>query len=288
MRRHLPAALPSHPPLGHGVGLRTTHFQAFTSGRPAVDWVEAISENFMAAGGRPLAVLEQVRRDRPVVLHGVSLAVGSLDPLPEPYLSALARLIRRVEPALVSDHLCWGTHRGQRLHDLLPLPYTEEALDHVAARVHAVQERLGRPLLLENPSAYLAWRHADMAEWEFLAALVRRTGCGLLLDVNNVVVSAHNLGLDPLAWLDGLPLEAVGYLHLAGHADHGRYLLDTHGQAVPPPVAALHREVVRRAGPLPTLVEWDEAVPPLEVLVGERDRAAAREREVLAARRLAS
>jgi uncharacterized protein (UPF0276 family) len=274
--------------LGHGIGLRTAHFARFLAERPAVDWVEVVSENFMAPGGRPIAVLEHVRRDLPVVLHGVSLAIGSVGPLSERYLTALSRLIRRVEPALVSDHLCWGTHRGQYVHDLLPLPYTEEALDHVAARVHEVQERLGRRLFLENPSAYVAYRDSTMSEWEFLAALVRRTGCGLLLDVNNVYVSGHNLGFDPLDYLAGIPMEAVGYLHLAGHADHGRYLLDTHDHAVPADVWALHREVVRRAGPVPTLVEWDDAIPPLEAVVAERDRAAALEAETLSAARLAS
>ncbi len=276
------------PALGHGIGLRTVHFARFLAERPKVDWVEVVSENFMAPGGRPIAVLEQVRRDLPVVLHGVSLAIGSVDPLSERYLVELSRLVRRIEPALVSDHLCWGTHRGQYVHDLLPLPYTEEALAHVASRVHAVQERLGRPLLLENPSAYVAYRDSTMTEWEFLAALVRRTGCGLLLDVNNVYVSGHNLGFDPLDYLTGVPAEAVGYLHLAGHSDHGRYLLDTHDHTVPDAVWALHREVVRRAGPVPTLVEWDDAIPPLEEVVAERDRAAALEAETLDSARLAS
>jgi len=276
--------------LGHGVGLRPQHFGAFLAGRPGVDWVEAISENFMAPGGRPIAVLEKVRADLPVVLHGVSLAIGSVDPIPERYLAALERLVERIEPAMVSDHLCWGTHRGQYVHDLLPMPYTEEALDHVAARVEAVQARLRRRILLENPSAYLAYRDSTIPEWEFLGELSRRTGCGVLLDVNNVFVSARNLGFDPHAYLDGLPAGAVGYVHLAGHADKGRYLLDTHDGAVPPPVWALYRRVVERLGQVPTLVEWDDRVPPLEAVVAERDRAAAVEAEVLGAggRRLAS
>jgi uncharacterized protein len=263
----------STPHLGHGVGLRTVHFPDFLAGRPPVDWVEAVSENFMADGGRPLAVLEQVRRELPVVLHGVSLAIGSVDPIPARYLDDLARLVDRIEPALVSDHLCWGTHRGRYVHDLLPLPYTEEALAHVAGRVDQVQARLGRRLLLENPSAYLAFRHSTLSEWEFLAELTRRTGCGILLDVNNVFVSAHNLGFDPEAYLAGLPRDAVGYLHLAGHTDRGGWLLDSHAAAVPPAVWALYRETLRRLGPLPTLVEWDDAIPPLEALVAERDRA---------------
>jgi uncharacterized protein (UPF0276 family) len=276
--------------LGHGVGLRTRHFAQFLAARPPVDWVEAVSENFMAPGGRPIAVLEKVRRDLPVVLHGVSLAIGSVDPLSERYLADLSRLVERIEPALVSDHLCWGTHRGQYVHDLLPLPYTEEALAHVASRVERVQERLGRPILLENPSSYVAFKDSTMTEWDFLAALARRTGCGILLDVNNVFVSAHNFGFDPLAYLDGIPADRVGYFHLAGHSDKGKYLLDSHDHAVPAAVWQLYREAIRRFGRVPSLVEWDDAIPPLEELIAERHRAAAIEAEELAApaRRLAS
>lgn len=260
--------------LGHGIGLRTQHFAQLLAAPPPVGWVEAISENFMTEGGRPLAVLEKVRRDVPVVLHGVALSVGGVDPLSERYLDDLARLVRRIEPALVSDHLCWGTHRGSYVHDLLPLPYTEEALAHVASRVAAVQDRLGRPLLLENPSAYVAARDSTMSEWEFLAELCRRVGCGVLLDVNNVWVSGRNLGFEPAAYLAGIPAERVGYVHLAGHTDRGRYLLDSHAAPVPPEVWELYRAAVRRFGEVPTLVEWDDAVPPLEVLVTESRRAA--------------
>jgi uncharacterized protein (UPF0276 family) len=244
--------------------------------------VEVVTENFLAPGGRPRAVLEQVRADRPVVLHGVSLSIGAVEPLSERYLTALQGLVERIEPAMVSDHLCWGTHRGQYVHDLLPLPYTEEALAHVVDRVDEVQARLGRRLYLENPSSYVGFKDATMAEWEFLAALVKRTGCGLLLDVNNVYVSARNFGFDARRYLDALPPAAIGYLHLAGHTDKGRYLLDTHDGAVPPAVWALHREAVRRFGAVPTLVEWDDRIPPLDEVVAERHRAAALEAEVLA------
>jgi uncharacterized protein (UPF0276 family) len=280
----------SSPDLGHGIGLRTRHFARFLEARPAVDWVEAVSENFMSPGGRPIAVLEKVRRDLPVVLHGVSLAIGSVEPLSERYLADLERLVRRIEPALVSDHLCWGTHRGQYVHDLLPLPYTQESLDHVVRRVEQVQERLGRPLLLENPSSYVAYKDSTMAEWEFLAELCRRAGCGILLDVNNVYVSAHNFGFDPRAYLDGIPADRVGYFHLAGHSDRGAYLLDSHDHPVPAPVWELYRHAVRRFGRVPSLVEWDDAIPPLEQLVSESRRAAAIEAEELAepVRRLAS
>jgi uncharacterized protein (UPF0276 family) len=217
----------------------------------------------------------------PVLLHGVALSVGGVEPLSERYLADLERLVRRVEPALVSDHLCWGTHRGSYVHDLLPLPYTEEALDHVAARVRQVQDRLGRQLLLENPSAYVGYRASTMPEWQFLAELCDRADCGLLLDVNNVHVSGRNLGFDPEAYLAGIPPGRVGYLHLAGHTDEGRWLRDSHAAPVPPEVWALYRETVRRLGPVPTLVEWDDAVPPLEDLVAQSRRAAAIEREEL-------
>jgi uncharacterized protein len=270
------------PARGHGIGLRTRHFAALLEERPPVDWLEAVTENFLSPGGRPVAVLEKVRAEVPVALHGVSLAIGSVDPIPEPYLEDLARLVRRLEPAWVSDHLCWGRHRGRYLHDLLPLPYTEESLAHVAGRVEQVQERLGRAILLENPSAYVAYRDSTMAEWEFLAALSRRTGCGILLDLNNLYVSGRNLGFDPETYLAAVPAERVGYLHLAGHGDRGRYLLDSHDRAVPEAVWDLHRRAVRRLGPVPTLVEWDEAVPPLGELVAESRRAAAVEAEVLA------
>lgn len=276
--------------LGHGIGLRTKHFARFLAERPPVDWVEAVTENFMAPGGRPVSVLEKVRADIPVVLHGVSLAIGSVDPPPARYLDDLERLVRRIEPALVSDHLCWGTHRGQYVHDLLPLPYTEEALAHVTSRVQQVQERLGRPLLLENPSSYVAFKDSTLTEWEFLSELSRRSGCGILLDVNNVHVSARNFGFDPIRYLDGIPKDRVGYFHLAGHTDKGRYLLDTHDGAVPAPVWDLYREAIRRFGRVPSLVEWDERIPPLDEVVAESRRAAAIEAEELApaVRRLAS
>jgi uncharacterized protein (UPF0276 family) len=273
--------------IGHGIGLRTRHFSEHLAAPAPVDWVEAVSENFMAPGGRPLAVLEKVRRDVPVVLHGVSLSIGATDPLSERYLARLAALARRIEPAWISDHLCWGSHGGRYVHDLWPLPYTEEALRHVAARVERVQEVLGRQILLENVSSYAAFRESEMPEWEFLAEVARRADCGILLDVNNVYVSARNHGFDPHAYLAGVPAERVGQVHLAGHSDRGRYLLDTHDEEVPAAVWELHRETVRRIGPVSTLVEWDDRVPPLERLVQESRRAAAIEAEVLGAQRRA-
>ncbi len=276
--------------LGHGIGLRTKHFRRFLDERAPVDWVEAISENFMTEGGPPLAVLEKVRREVPVALHGVSLSIGSVDPLSARYLDDLARLVHRIEPAMVTDHLCWGTHRGQYVHDLLPLPYTEESLEHVARRIVQVQERLGRQILLENPSSYVAFKDSTMTEWEFLTALAKRADCGILLDVNNVFVSARNFGFDPLDYLDGIPADRVGQFHLAGHTDKGRYLLDTHDEPVPDAVWGLYRQALRRFGRVAALVEWDDRIPPLEEVVAQSRRAAAIEAEELRplARRVAS
>jgi uncharacterized protein len=268
--------------LGHGVGLRTKHFASYLAEPPPVDWLEAISENFMAPGGRPIAVLEKVRRDVPVVLHGVSLSIGSVDPLSERYLDDLAALVRRIEPAWISDHLCWGTHGGRYVHDLLPLPYTEEAVAHVAARVERVQERLGRQILLENVSSYVAFRDSTMTEWEFLSEVARRADCGILLDVNNIYVSARNHGFDPYDYLAGVAADRVGQFHVAGHSDKGRYLLDTHDHPVPDVVWNLYRAAVRRFGEVSTLIEWDDHIPPLERLVEESRRAEAIEAEALA------
>ncbi|ABS25762.1 DUF692 domain-containing protein [Anaeromyxobacter sp. Fw109-5] len=269
--------------LGHGVGLRAKHFAEHLAVEPPVDWVEAISENFMAPGGRPLAVLEKVRRDVPVVLHGVSLSIGSTDPLSERYLALLTDLTSRIEPAWISDHLCWGSHGGRYAHDLWPLPYTEEALRHVVRRILRVQEVLGRQLLLENVSSYVAFRASEMPEWEFLAEVARRADCGILLDVNNVYVSARNHGFDPYAYLAALPASRIGQIHLAGHSDKGRYLLDTHGEEVPAAVWELYAETVRRFGRISTLIEWDDHVPPLGRLVQESRRAAEVEAAALAA-----
>jgi hypothetical protein len=269
------------PYLGHGIGLRTQHFPRVLDGTARADWFEVISENFMIRGGRPLAVLERARAEAPVVLHGVSLSIGSTDPLNERYLGELRELAGRVEPAWVSDHLCWGSVGGRYAHDLLPLPYTEEALAHVAARVESVQERLGRRILIENVSSYLAYRHSAMPEWEFVTAVAARADCGILLDVNNVYVSAVNHGFSPEAYLDAVPIERVGQLHLAGHSDRGTHLLDTHDAPVPAPVWDLYRRALRRFGRISTLVEWDDRIPELEEVLAEAERARALESEVL-------
>jgi hypothetical protein len=271
------------PFLGHGIGLRPKHYPALWDGTARVDWFEAISENFMVPGGRPRAALARARALGPVVLHGVSLSIGSTDPLDEAYLRTLEALARRVEPAWISDHLCWSGVGGEYAHDLLPLPYTEEALEHVVRRVVTVQERLRRQILLENVSSYLTYTHSTLREWEFLAAVAVRADCGLLLDVNNVHVSAVNHGFDPLAYLDGLPAGRVGQIHLAGHTDLGTHLLDTHDRPVIDAVWDLYRHAVRRFGRVSTLVEWDDHIPEIDVVCAEAERARALEAAVLEA-----
>jgi uncharacterized protein (UPF0276 family) len=262
------------PVLGHGVGLRPPHYGHVLEQRPAIDWFEVISENFMIAGGRPLRVLEQVRADYPIVLHGVSLSIGSTDPLREDYLTRLRALAARIEPAWISDHVCWTGVGGHNLHDLLPLPYTEDALDHVVERVRRVQDALGRRIALENVSSYLRYCDSALSEWEFLAALAERADCAILLDVNNVFVSAFNHAFDARDYLDGLPVERVVQFHLAGHSDHGTYLLDTHDHPVRDEVWELYAAAVRRFGALSTLIEWDDQIPPFERLQAEARRAA--------------
>lgn len=263
------------PDLGFGLGLRREHYRHVMTERPPVGWFEVISENFMGPGGNPRRVLEAVRRDYPVVLHGVSLSIGSVDPLDRRYLDDLNTLACAIEPAWISDHLCWGSAHGMYAHDLLPIPYTEEALAHVTARVGAVQEHLGRRILLENPSSYLALKGAEMTEWAFLAELAARADCGILLDVNNIYVSAHNHGFDPYEYLAGIPAERVGQIHLAGHTDEGNLLIDTHDGRVCSEVWALYAEAIARFGARSTMIEWDANVPEFQVLQDELAHAEA-------------
>jgi uncharacterized protein len=264
------------PCLGFGVGLRSEHYEeVLGSGARRVDWFEAISENYMDSGGRPLHVLERVRRDYPVALHGVSLSIGSADDLNARYLRNLRALVQRIEPALVTDHLCWTAVNGRALYDLLPLPYTEETLAHVVQRVRRVQDWLGRRILLENPSTYIQFQHSVMTEWEFLVAVAEQADCGILLDVNNVYVSATNHGLDPLRYLDAIPPARVGQMHLAGFTDMGTYLFDTHSAPVSDAVWQLYGHAVRRFGAGSTLVEWDAEIPPFERLCAEAAQARA-------------
>ncbi|MBI3553608.1 MAG: DUF692 domain-containing protein [Elusimicrobia bacterium] len=272
---------------GVGLGLRTVHYDHVLSRRPAVPWFEVISENFMGlrggSGGRPLEILEKVRREYPVALHGVSLSIGSTDPLDLAYLNKLKALADRVEPWIVTDHLCWTGAHGQNLHDLLPLPYNRESVDHVSSRISKVQELLGRAIAIENVSSYLSYRHSEMTEWEFVAEIVRRTGCGLLLDVNNIHVSAVNHGFAGEDFLSGIPKECVRQMHLAGYSEENGFLIDTHDHPVSDPVWTLYASAVRRFGPVPTLIEWDEHIPAFARLEKEAAKAKEVQDGVLAA-----
>ncbi|MGE0614705.1 MAG: DUF692 domain-containing protein [Bacteriovoracia bacterium] len=261
-----------------GVGLRKDHYEHIFEHRPQVGWFEAISENFMGihsapTGGRPLWTLERIRRDYPVVLHGVSLSIGSADPVDAAYLKRLADLYERVQPAWVSDHLCWTGVDGENLHDLLPLPFTREALDHVVTKVSQVQTALKRRILLENVSSYVTFPDSEMTEWEFLAEIARRSGCGILLDLNNVFVSAKNHGFSAKEFIQGIPTGSVGQFHLAGHSDRGSFLFDTHDHPVCDEVWALYREALKKFGPVPTLIEWDDRIPPFPELMREASKA---------------
>jgi uncharacterized protein (UPF0276 family) len=256
---------------GVGLGLRAPHFHEILETRPRIPWFEAITENHLH--GRPAAVLERVREHYPVVLHGVSLSIGSTDPINEEYLARVKALAERVRPAWISDHVCWTGVAGENLHDLLPLPYTEEALQHLVPRILHVQERLGRRLVLENVSAYLSFRHSHMSEWEFLSELCRRADCELLLDLNNIYVSAANQGFEPLDFLAGVPRKRVRQFHLAGHSRQGDILIDTHDQPVADPVWALYAAALRHFGDVPTLLERDDRIPPLHELQAELSRA---------------
>lgn len=271
------------PHLGHGVGLRPPHYPLVLDGTAKADWFEVISENFLIPGGRPLRVLEKARALAPVVFHGVSMNLGGADPLDPRHLADLADLARRFEPAWISEHVCWGAARGHYAHDLLPLPFTDEALRHTARRIRHVQDALGRRILVENVSSYVTFKHSAMTEWEFLSALASEADCGLLLDVNNVVVSAFNHGFSASECLAGLPRHRIGQIHLAGHSDAGTHLLDTHDHDVPEVVWNLYREALGRFGPVTTLVERDDRIPPFDRLLAEARRARDIEQEVLSA-----
>jgi uncharacterized protein (UPF0276 family) len=272
-------ATPAPIPACAGIGLRFPHHQAVRDERPPVGWLEVHSENYLG-GGAALRHLEALRRDYPVSLHGVGLSLGTSGPLDAGHLARIAALARQIEPGLVSEHLAWSVTGGVYFNDLLPLPLTEEALAVMAEHVDAMQEALGRAILVENPSTYLQFVQSAMSETEFLAALVERTGCGLLLDVNNVAVSAGNHGLDAAAYLAAVPADAVGEIHLAGHSvkdiDGVTLRIDDHGSAVDPAVWALYEATLARLGPRPTLIEWDSNIPELPVLLAEAQAAEAR------------
>jgi uncharacterized protein (UPF0276 family) len=257
------------PATGAGIGLRAEHYEAILTTLPAIPWFEALTENYLGEGGLPLYHLERIRNDYPVALHGVGMSLGSVDPLNLEYLDKLKSLAKRLEPAAISDHLAWVAVGGRYVHDLLPLPYTEEALKHVADRVIQAQDFLGCRLMIENPSSYLCFKDTDMSEAEFLCALTQAADCDLLLDVNNAFVSGTNNGFDPERYIEELPAERITEIHLAGYEEQDGYLFDTHGFRVHPPVWDLFRSTLRRTGPVPTLIEWDTDIPPLKILMAE-------------------
>lgn len=261
---------------GFGLGLRVEHYAAFEAGVPAdsrPDWLEIISENYMVPGGKPLWHLERIRADYPLVMHGVSMSLGSTDPLDLVYLRDLKALADRLQPGWVSDHICFGSVDHRNLHDLLPMPYTAESLGHLVTRVEQVQEILQRPLVLENVSSYVRFAADEVDEAGFVAELLKRTGAGLLLDVNNIYVSSRNHGFDPLDYLSQMPAGQIRQIHLAGHEDRGDVVIDTHDHPVRDEVWALYAEALRRFGAIPTMIERDDHIPPLPELLQELDRA---------------
>jgi uncharacterized protein len=269
MRRDSTAGMP----LRAGIGLRTPHYQQLLDTRPDIGWLEVHSENYFGAGGRPLQVLQRLREQYPLSLHGVGLSLGSTDPLDLEHVERLRALIERVEPGFVSEHLSWGSVGGRYLNDLVPLPYTEEALALVCRRIDELQQRLRRRILIENVSSYLQYRHSTIAEGDFVAAVARCSGCALLLDINNIYVSAVNHGFDSRCYLDAIEPSSVAEIHLAGHDEADGLLIDTHGQRVSAPVWSLYRQAIERFGARPTLIEWDTDIPPLAVLLDEARHA---------------
>ncbi len=264
---------PLSSPLGFGLGLRVDHYEAILADNPPVDWFEALTENYLVPGGKPLDYLMRIRERYPLVMHGVSLSIGSTQPLDRNYLAQVKALAARVEPHWISDHLCWTGIAGRNMHDLLPLPYTEEALSNVVERVRTVQDILGRRILLENVSSYVTYRDSQLTEWDFLREIAQRADCLLLLDVNNIYVSSVNHEFDPLDYLGAIPVDRVQQIHLAGHENHGDYLIDTHDHPVPDPVWELYSAAVRRFGNVSTMIERDANIPPLEELCSELDAA---------------
>lgn len=263
----------TYPPLGFGLGLRIPHFEHILQHRPPVDWFEVLSENFMVAGGKPRYYLNRIREHYPVVMHGVSLSIGSTDPLDFDYLRKLKILANDVQPRWISDHLCWTACRQVNSHDLLPLPYNEETLAHVADRIGQVQDFLGRRILIENVSSYLTYRASEMTEWEFLAAVAEQADCLILLDINNIYVSACNHGFQPETYMQHMDAGRIQQFHLAGHTHQGDYLIDTHDQPVPDPVWALYSKAVALFGQVTTMIERDDNIPEFDELLDELNQA---------------
>ena len=264
--------LPDHF-LGFGLGLRTDHFQEVIDTKPAVDWFEVVSENFMVNGGKPKHYLHTIRESYPMVMHGVSLSIGSTDPLNTIYLKQLKVLVNELQPEWISDHLCWTGAHQVNSHDLLPMPYNNEALSHIVDRVSEVQDYLGQPILMENVSSYITYVESEMTEWEFLNEVAKRSGCNILLDINNIYVSARNHNFSTQDYLNGISKEKVRQFHLAGHTDYGDYVIDTHDHPVADPVWALYKDALKRFGMISTMIERDDNIPPLNDLLAELEVA---------------
>jgi len=267
--------------LGFGLGLRAQHYEEILSSKPSIDWFEIITENYLIPGGKPLNYLDRIRADYPIVMHGVSLSIGSTDPLDWQYLKDVKTLAARIEPKWISDHLCWTGIHGRNLHDLMPLPYTAEAVQHVSERIRQVQDFLGRQLLIENVSSYLTYQASDLSEWEFLSEVCLKADCLLLLDINNIVVSSRNHGFNPLTYLENIPADRVYQHHLAGHTDRGDCLIDTHDAPIIESVWELYAAAVRLFGPVSTMIERDDNIPPLNVLLKELEQARKISQQVL-------
>ncbi len=259
--------------LGFGLGLRSDHYDHVIDNKPAIDWFEVNTENCMVAGGKPKYYLHKVRENYPVIMHGVSLSIGTTDPLNTEYLKKLRDLANEIQPEWVSDHLCWTTIGGLNTHDLMPLPYTNEAIDHVVQRVKQVQDYLGRQILLENVSSYVTYNQSAVEEWQFLNAIAEQSDCLILLDINNIYVSARNHGFDPLDYINGVDEKRVRQFHLAGHSDYGDYVIDTHDHPVADPVWSLYEAALERFGLVSTMIERDDNIPPFAELEEELDMA---------------
>lgn len=259
--------------LGFGLGLRTQHYKTILAKKPPIDWFEIITENYLVSGGKPIYYLDQIRENYPIVMHGVSLSIGSTDPLDFDYLKQVKQLADRIEPVWISDHLCWTGVNGLNMHDLLPLPYTQEVIRHVVSRIKQVQDYLQRRILIENVSSYLSFQQSELTEWEFLTEIAERADCLILLDINNIYVSSVNHEFDPQLYLQGVPAQRIFQIHLAGHSDHEDYIIDTHDAPIVPSVWRLYSDAIKRFGPVSTMIERDDHIPSLTTLLKELEKA---------------
>lgn len=273
---------PTYPKLGHGLGIRPSHWEKILEGGHGLDWFEIISENFMDTEGKPLALLEKARKDYSIVSHGVSMSIGSADPLNQTYLKKLKTLFDRIQPAWFSDHLCWTGINQFNTHDLLPLPQTPAVVEHIVNRIDEVQNYMGRKMLIENVSSYVSFKESSMTEWDFISEIAKRSGCGILLDINNIYVNAHNHGFNAHDYLEAVPVNLVGQFHLAGHTDNGSFLVDTHSAKMLDATWDLYRLALQKFKNVPTMVEWDAEIPTFDVLLSEINRAKEIEKNALA------